>query len=116
MRAALDHIEGIVQRLFAFQQLLALRVEQDRKRDANLGASAADQPLHQRQGIGGAVFGAMEECKVVGRYRRIRMVGANSFFANGQRALIERLRIREPAAPLIKVRQIVQRTRDVGMI
>ena len=116
LRAALDRIERIVQRLFGRQQLLALRVEQHRQRDAQLGAPAADQPLHQRQGIGRASFGAIEEGEIVGRYRRIRMIDADRALADRQRAPIQRLGIGEPAAPLVEIGQIVQRARDVGMI
>ena len=39
-------------------QLLALRVRQHRKGDAELRVAACDQPLHQRQRVVGAAFDA----------------------------------------------------------
>jgi len=46
--AALDHIERLVQRLFGGHQLLPLRGQQHRQRDARLRAAIGDRCFHDR--------------------------------------------------------------------
>ena len=44
------------------------------------------------------------------------MIGTERFFADRQRALVERLGVGIAALVVVKHRQIVQRLRDIGMI
>ena len=44
------------------------------------------------------------------------MIATYRALADRQSALVERLGISEPAAPLIEIGEIVQRARDIGMI
>ena len=54
--------------------------------------------------------------QIVQRLRDIGMIGTERFFADRQRALVERLSVSIAALFVVKHRQIVQRCRDIGMI
>ncbi len=115
LRAVLDDVEGLIDRLLGGHHLELLRIEKHGKRDTQLRASARNHPLHQRHRVGGAAFGLVKRGEIVDGRRGVGMIGADGGFADRERALEQRLGVGKAVLALIEVGEIVQRARHVGM-
>ena len=103
MRAALGHVERLIEGLIRRYQLLLLRVEQHGQRGASLRAPPGNHPLHQRQGIGVAVLCLVQTSKIIQGCRIVGMIRTANFLSDSQSLLVERLGIGVTAPPLVKV-------------